>query len=295
MSTLAIQVPPGRRIRFVHLFAALMLVTLSVIVQRDGWRDLAVFALKDEESSHILLVPLIAAWLFWVRRARLRNCVAGFSFTGTFITALGAAISYFGNNHGIQMSGHVGSILMAVGCAITILGFDVLRHFFPAFLILAFLVPIPATARIALSLPLEQFTASAVEYVMQIIGVDIQRSGNLLSINGVDVTVVEACNGLRMVFGLILVAAAFVFGTPMRWPIRVLILAVSPLLAILLNIVRLVPTMFVFGHASRGAADTFHDLSGWAMLPLAFLLLLGVQRLARWMCLPVMPYAVVYP
>ncbi len=286
---------PRERIGVQRLLAALALVALSVVVQRDGWRDLANIALNDEEASHIFLVPIIVGWLFFVRRGRLRNCVGRFSFTGTLITAAGAWITYWGVGHGIQMSWHLGSVMMAAGCFITVMGFDFLREFFPCFLLLVFLVPVPSTMRIAISLPLEQFTASAVYNVMQILGVDVQRSGNLLSVNGVAVTVAEACNGLRMVFGLILVATAFVFGTPLRWQIRALILALSPLLAILLNIVRLVPTMLVFGHASHETAEAFHDASGWMMLPLAFLLLVGIQRLARWLCLPVMPCNVVYP
>ncbi len=291
----ASHIPPQQRITLARLIGALVLVALSVVVQRDGWRDLTSIALHDEESSHILLVPIIAAWLFWVRRARLRNCRASFSFGGMLITGAGAAINYWGASHGVQMSWHLGSVLMAVGCLITVLGWDILVNFFPAFLSLLFLVPVPSTLRIALSLPLMQFTAKAVENVMQIMGFAAQRSGNLLSINGVPVTVAEACNGLRMVFGLILVAAAFVFGTPMRLPIRLVTLLVSPFLAIFLNIVRLVPTMLVFGNASRSTAEFFHDTSGWLMLPLAFLLLLGLHRFARWLCLPVLPYAVVYP
>jgi exosortase len=289
------EVPARERITWGRLLAAIALVALSVVVQRDGWRDLALIALNDEEASHIFLVPIIVGWLFFVRRGRLRNCVGRFSFTGTLITAAGAWITYWGVGHGIQMSWHLGSVMMAAGCFITVMGFDFLREFFPCFLLLVFLVPVPSTLRIAISMPLEQFSAAVVYNVMQILGAEVQRSGNLLTVNGVPVTVAEACNGLRMVFGLILVATAFVFGTPLRWQIRALILALSPVLAILLNIVRLVPTMFVFGHTSHATAEIFHDTSGWMMLPLAFLLLVGVQRLARWLCLPVMPYNVVYP
>jgi exosortase len=255
---------------------------------------LALIALKDEEASHILLVPIVMAWLFWVRRCRVRMCAAKFSFTGTAITLTGAAISYWGVGNGIQSFWHLGSVLMAMGCAVTVLGFDVLRRFFPVFLIMLFLVPVPPTIRIAMSLPLQQFLAQAVQNVLELVGVMVQRSGNLLSINGIDVTVVEACNGLRMVFGLILVAAAFALGTPMRWQVRAMILCLSPVIAIVLNMTRLVPTMLLFGYTNVNLAHTFHDVSGWVMLPLAFLLLLGVLRLVRWLCLPVMPYAVAY-
>ena len=57
----------------------------------------------------------------------------------------------------------------------------------------------------------------------------VERSGSKLSINGVDVNIIEACNGLRMVFPLILVSYAFSFGLPLRNSRPFLVLLASPL------------------------------------------------------------------
>jgi hypothetical protein len=35
----------------------------------------------------------------------------------------------------------------------------------------------------------------------------------------------------------------------------------------------------------------FHDYAGWLMLPVSFLILLGVIRLLRWAMVPVMKYS----
>ena len=44
----------------------------------------------------------------------------------------------------------------------------------------------------------------------------------------------------------------------------------SPLASISCNVVRLVPTVWLYGYQSHPIADRFHDVSRWIILPLAF-------------------------
>ena len=83
------------------------------------------------------------------------------------------------------------------------------------------------------------------------------RSSNQLTINGVPVHIIEACNGLRMVFALILVSYAFSYGLPLRNSVRFLVLLASPLVAILCNVLRTVPLVWLYGNKSRLIADSF--------------------------------------
>jgi hypothetical protein len=53
------------------------------------------------------------------------------------------------------------------------------------------------------------------------------------------------------------------------------------------NTLRVVPTVLFYGYASPEVADMFHDLSGWGVNLLAFLILLGLIQLARWLGVPV--------
>jgi exosortase/archaeosortase family protein len=118
--------------------------------------------------------------------------------------------------------------------------------------------------------------------------------GNMLRINHRDVMVEDACNGLRMVFALTLVSYAFAFGVPLRNWIRGLIVLLSPLTALVFNVVRLVPTVWAFGRYSAEVAQTIHDVSAWVMLPVAFVSLLGLMRLLRWAQVPITPYVLAY-
>ena len=88
------------------------------------------------------------------------------------------------------------------------------------------------------------------------------------------VAIDEACNGLRMVFTLILVCWLFAFVTPLKGWVRWLVILLSPLTALACNVVRLIPTLLLYGHTDRTTADRFHEAAGWGMLPVAFLLLM---------------------
>jgi exosortase len=107
----------------------------------------------------------------------------------------------------------------------------------------------------------------------------VVRQGNSLWINGQMVNVVEACNGLRLVWTLILVSWLFAFVTPLKSWVRWTVVAVSPLIALVCNVIRLVPTLYLHGHASKETAEMFHDVAGWCMIPLAFFMLMGVISL----------------
>ncbi len=71
---------------------------------------------------------------------------------------------------------------------------------------------------------------------------------------------------------------------------RLILLALSPVAAIVCNVIRLVPTSLIYGYGSVGSAEWFHDVTGWLMLPVALVLLLVTLRLFKWLELPVSPF-----
>ena len=280
--------------RGVDLLLAALLVVLGIAVTYDAWRDIARIALRDEEASQILLVPLVFAGLFWVRRGRLRQCSPDRRWIGPALVAAGWGLHAWGDAYAIQSFWHFGAIVVAVGCLASVAGRDVLVRFAPAFAVLVFLVPVPGVARQAIAMPLQSATAGATEIALATLGADVSRSGNVLSINGKAVEIAEACNGLRMVFALALVAYAFAFTTPLRPSARAVVLVLSPVVAIACNVVRLLPTVWVFGNADHAFAEKVHDIAGWAMVPVAFVGMLGVLRVLRWARIPVTQYTLAH-
>jgi exosortase len=265
-----------------RLIGALALVAVAVGVTSDVWADILAIATRDEESSQVLLVPLVVAWLVWVRRQRWRECRVRQTWIGPPLIAVGWLLSTLGYHHAIQSFWHGGAVLATVGCFLTVAGSDLLKRFMPVFVVLVFLIPVPGMARQQIAIPLQSLTAHLTQIACEIFGFDVGRTGNVLSINGFDVEVAEACNGMRMVFALILVSFAFAYGTKMPNYARLLIVLGSPLAAVLCNVLRLIPTVWLYGNYPEQVAVQFHDISGWVMLPIAFLLLVGFTRLIRW-------------
>lgn len=273
-----------------HLIGAAVMGALGVAATWDAWTDIYHLAANDEEYSHIFLVPLVVLCLIWVRRARFRFCQPSARWMAPIILVIAWCLSLFGFYHNIESMWHLGAVLIVLGCIVSVAGGGVLIKFFPAVLVLAFLVPVPGTLRQAMALPLQSWTATISQHLLQTFGVDAATSGNLLTVNGIPVAIAEACNGLRMVFALILVAFAFCFSLPLKNSVRALILLMSPLAAIVCNVVRILPTAWMYGFHSKPVADAFHDYSGWMMLPIAFFLLYGIIRLLKWAMIPVTRY-----
>jgi len=272
-----------------HLVGAILLGAIGVAVTFRAWEDMYTYAKGDEEYSHIFLVLPVALWMIWVRRMRFRHCRPSGTIIGPLTIAVGWAMSSWGFNHAAQSLWHFGSVLIVLGCILSVLGKNVLFRFFPAVAVLAFLVPFPGQIRQDIAIPLQSWTAGIAQTLLEIMGVNTQVSGNVLSINGTAVTIAEACNGLRMVFPLILISYAFSFGLPLRQSVRFAVLLLSPLAAIACNVIRTLPTIWLYGNKSP-LADVFHEWSGWIMLPVAFLLLMGIIRMLRWALLPVTRY-----
>jgi exosortase len=260
------------------LLIAAALALLAGVVLLDAWRDILRLGLANEELSYVLLAPVMIVWIAWTRRHTLDRCRLRGGWTGLLILLFGWLVYWYGF-HVDPVLWRAGAVVAAVGAVVAVLGFDVLWKFLPAFAATIFLIPISPNGRYRLAVPLQNATAKATQTVCDIFGIYVDRAGNLLTINGVDVTVAEACNGMRMILTLFLVCYVVAFTAPLRPWQRLVFLAATPLVAVIANVVRLVPTVWLFGHASQETAHRFHDVSGWVMTVVSFVGLMGLCRL----------------
>jgi len=280
-----------------HLALAGLLALAGIFVCAEAWLEILEVAQRDEEYQHIFLVPFVCLWIIWVRRSRFRHCRPSGTFLGPLIVAAGWGLSWYGFNRQTTSFFHLGAVVVLIGCVISVLGKNVLFRFFPAILVLGFLIPAPGDLRQRIAQPLQEWTAQASQLTLDVMGVETERSGNLMFIDGRPVMIEEACNGMRMVFPLFLIGYAFSFGLPLKQNVRILIILCSPVVALACNVMRTVPLIWVQGrntHLSAADAkavfDFLHNYGGWIMLPIAFVLLLTVIRMLKWAMVPVQRY-----
>lgn len=265
------------------------LSVLAIVAAKDIWQNMFEIGFGDEEQSHILIAPIVVIWLAWLRRDRLRLTPHAPSFLGPIVVLGGYGMSVYGFEVGMDLFWHSGAIVMLIGAILTVTGPAVMLKFLPSLGAMVFLLPVPGRLRRPIANTLQDASAQATEFLLDIFAVPVIRSGNLLTINGYEVAVAEACNGMRMVAALALVSFAFVFSVPMRWNIRILILLISPIIALIVNVIRLIPTVLMYGYSTEDRAQLFHDISGWAMLVLAIGMLWSLLGLLRWLEVPINP------
>ena len=273
------------------LIALAVLVCAAIAASWKAWYDIFyTVGWQDAEQSHVLLAIPVALWLAWLRRGRLIRCRPEPSVLGPIIVLGAWLLGEYGLQKSIDLYWHFSALMLVAGAVVSVAGYKpILKMAVPACALLA-LMPIPADIRLAIAAPLQKVSASSSQYLLDIAGVPVMRTGNGLVINGENVIVAEACNGMRMVAALGVVAYTFAFSIPARPMVRVLLLVTSPLLAVIVNISRLMPTVLFYGYASKDTAKTFHDLSGWFMMVVALGVLWSIMRLLRWMELPVLNY-----
>lgn len=253
--------------------------TLAIArIMGDAWAEIFRLGYANEELSYVLIAPVVMGWIAWGRRERVAECKARGGWVGILGLLAGWAVYWYGYFVD-PVLWRVGAVVAAVGAFLAAAGRDVLLRFAPAIAAAVFLIPISPNGRYRLAVPLQNAAAQATQTVCDIIGLPVERSGSMLTVNGVDVAVAEACNGMRMILTLFLVCYAVAFSARVNVFVRWLLLLASPLVAIVANVIRLVPTVWLFGHASVETARTFHDVSGWVMTVLSFLVLMGLLRL----------------
>lgn len=272
--------PSAAHIGRTDLCFAAAFALAAALVMFDAWAEIARIGYANEELGYVLIAPIIIAWIAWSRRHRLKDCSWRGGWLGVVMLLAGWFTYWYGYFHD-PVIWRGGAVLALVGAALSALGTHVLRKFLPAFLACVFLIPISPNGRYRLAVPMQQATAQATQTACDILGIDVDRSGSQLTINGVDVAVAEACNGMRMILTLFMVCYVVAFTVRVPLAARLLLLLASPLVAVTANVLRLVPTVWLFGHASAPAARTFHDISGWVMIILSFLLLMGFFRLLQ--------------
>ena len=270
------------------LIAALALA--AIVAAWPAWSHIFSIGWKDPEQSHVLLAIPVALWLIWIRRARFVSTRPAWSLAGPLVIAGAWALGDLGLATSRDLFWHLSALLLVIGAVLTIAGPRVMLRFAVPLVALLALMPIPASIRLEIAQPLQEVSAVCAQYLLEIVGVPLTRSGNMLVLNGHPVVIAEACNGMRMVAALGVVAYTFAFSIPAKPAVRVLLLALSPLLAVIVNIIRLIPTVLFYGYSSASFAKLFHDLSGWLMMLLALGVLWSFMRLLKWMELPVLSY-----
>jgi len=247
-----------------------------------------VFASPFEEMSHGWYVPLFSLYMLFRRRASLRAAFeeGAPSFAG-LAAILPCLLLLWTGTRGLQIRfSQAGFIGLCIAMPWALWGRRMARLVAGPALFLVFTVPLGSFLGV-LSVPLRLFAVSAAETLLHGFGIETVRTGTVLAIPGkITVDIVEGCSGLRSLFALVTLAAAYGWIAQPTWTRRAILVILAVPVAVAGNVVRNFSICLVGTWYDRDfALGFYHDYSGYVTFIVAIALLLaasdGIARVAR--------------
>ncbi len=238
------------------------------------------------DYSHGYLVLPIAGWFLWARRGefphdQMRSSHWGWAFIfAALAIRWAAAFVYIEAVDGWTLP------LWFTGVALLLFGPACTRWAMPAIIFLWFMFPLPYSAELFLSQPLQGAATKISTAALQMLGQPALAEGNVILLGDQRLEVAQACSGLRIFVGIFALAFAYVLFTRRAWWEKLMLLASAVPITLIANSTRIVATALLQRFVSGEAAHKFtHDFAGWVMIPFAaalfWLFLVYLTRLFR--------------
>ena len=267
-----------RRVGTVGLWAILSLVGLlvyknSLLSDLDAW-------LHDEEYSFALIVPLLGAYLIWVRRNEIRTAGKRPWNAAYFLACAGCGLQVLASRSGSLPLSGIALILNALGVTGFVWGKGVLQIVAGPIASLILMSPLPSYITGELSWHLQSIGSTASGEILRSLGVPVLQQGNILRLANYALEVKQACSGFRSIFALLVLACGVALSTRSKLYVKVVLVAAAPFFAIIANVIRIVGTGLIanrWGHLA--ANNLLHEAWGIAAFVLTVLGLLGTRGL----------------
>lgn len=248
------------------LSSAFILVTLFL----PALLDIYEICSTDDDYSHGLLLPFVIAYIYWERRADLKNTYDNLppNTPTSLVSLMLLILGLFGHLLGITSKLSYFSWLSFFPTTLGIIGlsfgFGFMRQISGPLLLLLMAKPLPDSVVVRIFWPLQVLAARIGAKTLDILGVPVYLSGNVIEIPSMKLMVEEACSGMRSVMALLTLAFIMIFLNNLKTIYKIYLIIISLLLAISLNVFRVAMTgvlaHFYDPDAARGFFHTFSGL-----------------------------------
>ncbi len=268
-----------------------ILTALVLFVFWDFFESQIRFAVKQQADwGHTVIIPLIAGYFIYLKRRELLARPFRTTWVGLIPVVIGIVwyvICWLGppaiRHHNLQGAGLT---ITLFGLVLLFFGFSAMTMlWFPLLYMCMFGQTVSAKLMTYVTYPMQDLTAKGSWVVLNLVGIDTDRRGNILTVwdNGVPkpLNIAEACSGMRMLMAFMALGVAMAYtGLKHFWQRAPLVLLGIPT-AIFVNILRVVTLAMLSLYDADFAAGDFHTFIGLLWLVPAFMMYLGLQWILR--------------
>jgi exosortase len=271
--------PQSVKIPWVSLawFFGLLVLCYAPVLNRliQQWND-------SEDMGHGFFVPVLAAYIAWLKREELLSADVKPNYFGLVIVALAALQLWIGTLGAELFLTRTAFVESLIGCVIFLGGWTAVHILaFPLFL-LFFMVPIPGVVYNEITFPLQILASNIAAAALEFLGVPVLRDGNILELPSQKLSVVEACSGIRSLLTLTFLSLVYGYFFDNRKWMRVALFVLTVPIAIAANAGRVTVTGLASEYNPELAHGFAHTASGWVIFMIALaILILTHQCLSR--------------
>lgn len=229
--------PAAWRAPLLHLAAAWLALFLAFA---DDWKAMALQWWDISTYNHILLIPLILAWLVWQRWSELQKLEPQGWWPGVVLFAGAGFLWMLGAMSGLDLARQAGSVAMLGATVPLLLGPRVAMGVLFPLAYMASLVPLGEE----LVPTLQMITADITVALTRVSGIPAVIDGVFIDTPAGLFEVAEACSGVKFLiamvaFGVLAANVCFV-----SWPRRIAMVAACVVVPVLANGVRAWGTIY---------------------------------------------------
>lgn len=262
----ALSAPPANIIERIPAAWLLPLIALAGagavlgLVTAPSWGEIGHQWWNIDTYNHLVLVPLIIAWLVSLKAGELARITPRPFVPGLALVAAALGLWWAGRAYDINLVAHAGAVGALQAAAVTLLG---LRA--------SLLLALPIGLGVFL-VPFGDEIIPTLQYITADITIALTRwSGVPAEIDGIYIDtpaglfiVAEACSGVKFLSAMVTLGVLVCFTRFARWQRRALFMAACVIVPVLANGVRAWGTVYVAQYVGAEAAGGFdHIVYGW--------------------------------
>jgi len=235
---------------------------------------------RDSYYSHGILVPAVVIFLIWQNRAELAKCKKEESPWGLRLIILGIGIHLISSVLRVYSTSGFSMLLVLIGLILHFYGSKIFDKIMFPIAFLFFMIPLPLFIISNISFKMKIFAAEIATIMLNNMRLPAIREGSIIRMRTTYVIVDDVCSGLRSLISLTALGSIFAYW--MKGPMfkRVLLFAMTIPIAIVTNVFRVILLSAVSEiWGSQYATGFLHDLSGFLVFGLAFVLLYATGKI----------------
>jgi exosortase D (VPLPA-CTERM-specific) len=256
------------------ILALLILVASFLIFYKDVIIHLVKIWSNDGNYSHGFLVPFIVGYSIWIKRSELAATPIKTYWPALILIFISGLLLIAGQLSIHGFSKHLSLFVMILSLVLLVFGKQWFRIVLLPLSFLIFMFPLPELARRTITYPMQLLSSIISVEFLNMLGYAVHREGNIIQFPNFDLSVAEACSGLRSLVALTFLAAVtgyFMLSSNLK---RLILFLFAFPVAIILNWTRIIGTAVLADFLGiESALGFFHNFSGFLIFGVAIILI----------------------